>query len=264
MSYKDIATIKVTLKNEFVYRINAVIKICYSFIPLICTLFLWKFIFSSNSFIGGYNKEQMYEYYIISFLIINTLDVGINEFAYANEIKNGGIGKYIVRPYKVNRYIFFSSFKSLFLFWGVGIIPVILWCVMHVVNFNIDLRVFLILCISMIGAYIINFNLKMIVIALAFYMNSISCLPKAFNTIKQLVGGGIIPIDLFPPTLFNILSFTPFKYLGYFQTTLILNKLDAKSIIIGLSIEVIWVILLECCKKVVWNKGIKRIVSFGG
>lgn len=264
MNNKDIAIVHLTLKNELVYRTNAIIKIIYSVFPMVFTLFLWNYLYRYNAVIGRYNKNDMYIYYMLSYFIYNTLNAGLNEFTYANEIKNGTIIRYMIRPYEVVRYMFFASIKDVLFFWIIMIIPASF--VFHIYLNTVSLKIWelIIVLFALIGGYLISFFMKMIVIAMAFFLDSISCLPKAINTIKHFVAGGLIPLDLFPTLLFEILSLTPFKYLGYFQVVMIMNKLDYCEIFKNLFVEIFWVVILWYMNKAIWQKGLNKYTAFGG
>lgn len=264
---KDIAILQVSIFNEMAYKFNFIIKMLYELIPVISAVCLWNFIYTDSiNQIGQYSKNKMFSYYIVAFISASFLNVGLDEFLYVNEIKSGLFVKYLLKPYKTSRYLFFVSCKSIFVFVRYFFIPIIIFLIAfkNYIYIDYDLIKLIIWLISIVLGYIINFFMKKIVISLAFFIDNVSCLPKAINMFKKLIGGNIIPIDLMPIAIYRSLCFTPFQFLGYYQTSLLVSEITLPYIVKGLCLEISWLIILYILSNYVWNKGLKKYSTFGG
>lgn len=264
---KDIAIVKVSIVNEMAYKLNFIIKMLYELIPVISAMCLWNFIYADSvNQIGQYNKINMFSYYVVAFISASFLNVGLDEFLYVNEIKSGLFVKYLLKPYKTSRYLFFESCKSVYVFVRYSAIPIMFFLLAfgNYICIDYDLVKLIIWLISIVLGYFINFFMKKLVISLAFFIDNVSCLPKAINMFKKLIGGNLIPIDLMPVVIYRSLCFTPFQFLGYYQTSLLVSEITQSYIVEGLCLEISWLIILNILSNYVWNKGLKKYSTFGG
>lgn len=263
---KNIETIKLSIKNDMCYKFNFYINMIYSILPMVATIFLWLYIYSTKETIGNYQKEQMLSYYFLIFFVSNLLQVGIKEFSYIIEIKNGSISKYFLRPYDFGQYLFFTSLHSTITFLLFFSIPILFayFLLRNYMVIQLSATHVLFLLGSIVLGYFINFYMKWMVISLAFFLNNVSTLPKAIGLLKQLVGGTIIPLNLLPEQVFFAFDLLPFKYLGYYQVSICLNYFSIAEMTIDFMIEIMWTVILCMLCKFIWNKGMRIYTCFGG
>ncbi len=256
---------KLTWSSASDYRMNFIFNFICSFIPIIAMLFLWKAIYSSNAKIGNYDMYLMFSYVILSrFLYL--LIVPDFFFDVTDEIESGNLSNYIVRPINYLKLWFFKALGSKSQGIVSQIIPMLLILIIcnKEISFNLSLRNFVLLVITSAISYILYFLIFMSVSLLNFWFYEISSWFYTVSFVIEFLSGVIIPIDLLPDILQQILKYLPFKYLIYFPIKTFVGSASTLEIIYGIMIQLIWTIISLILLHFLWMQGRKKYDAYGG
>ena len=80
---------------------------------------------------------------------------------------------------------------------------------------------------------------------------------------SALLGGSMIPIDLFPEWAQGVLLWTPFPYLFNFPVFTLMGKISPLEWAFGVLITIFWVVLFGVLTKWIWRKGELKYTGVG-
>lgn len=260
-------TFRLGLENALEYRADFFLSLLSTVFPIIIQTFLWTFIYSSPnaSVNNGYTYSQIMLYTLlagmVSKLVANGFEHEINQ-----DIKTGGLNKFIVRPigYLPYRLCSFAGGKVP----AAGILAVVVALVLAVaaplLGATIDpVRIPLFLGSLALGV-LLNFAIFYCIAMLGFWFTEIANLFGTINIVVVVISGGVFPLDIFGPAVKRITDLLPFKYTTQFPVDVINGKLAFADIGWGLLSQGVWIALLLGLAYLMWNRGLKRYVAVGG
>lgn len=113
------------------------------------------------------------------------------------------------------------------------------------------------------GAWLITFHIHYCVGLLAFWMEGVLSLESLAWYLGSILGGGTIPIDLFPAPVRDILTWLPFASAFDFPVQILLGKIGVDLILLGFAKQIAWVVLLTLLRRQMWHAGLKRFSAMG-
>jgi ABC-2 type transport system permease protein len=263
--YKQV--FKLGLNKSLQYRANYYLGLVSIIFPLVMQIFLWKgmFIAADGKCVFGYTFPEMLMYAFFACLLAKMISVNyvyeINE-----DIKNGGLAKYIVRPINYRLYTFFGYLGekvSMFLCSFVFILLVYVIGNLYSNGFVSVVRFavfFVILCLSII----LNFLIYYAVSGLGFWMRDASGVIFITTLVGNIISGGIFPLDIFPLYVQKMLKLLPFAYTNYFSTSILCGTIRGKEIERGFFMQLLWIVICWKIGEIVWKHGMKIYTAVGG
>ena len=264
---KYIKTWVLGISTAMEYRVNFILSLISSVFPIIIQVFLWTAIFNSSdsSMVYGYTYEQMITYTL--------LGVSVSKFVYAgfemeinNDIKMGGLNKYIIRPisyFPFRLFTFLGEKTFSLLLFSIFITGIIFILPQFVDITFLPSNVFLFV-IVLFFAVILNFTIFFVVAMLAFWLHEVSRFFSTIQIVTIVIGGGIFPIDVFGDKLYHFLLLLPFQYTTYFPVNILNGRMAYNEIMNGLVMQMIWILMLGGLSILLWNRGLKKYVAVGG
>lgn len=251
------------LKNTMEYRADFALSIVSGVFAVIMQYFLWTAIYANtkSTLVYGYTYRQMIAYTIIAVVISKLVSTGF-EWDIAEDIKNGGISKFLVQPinygyYRISCFLGGKCFQLPFIF-GVSL----LFCIMT--KINIELVRLVIFVPFILLAIMLNFLLFYCISTLAFWMSEVWGVFICYNLITSILSGGVFPLDIFGPKVMAIFNFLPFKYIVYYPINIINGKLSLNEISIGIIFLCVWIVIMSLIAKIIWKTGMKKYIAVGG
>jgi ABC-2 type transport system permease protein len=194
--------------------------------------FLYIFIFTSvwstvstesPKSLGTWTRDGLINYAILSTLI--KVSFGRNESLLTNKIKTGDIVYDILKPYNfVLMYFSDSLGVSLFQLFARAI-PLLIFSFAF---FGLVPTITLSQFIDFIPLYILSFLLFIffgfLISSLAFFFTEVFSFMILYSALVTLLSGSVIPTNLFPEKFLTITYWTPFPYLYYFPTAVLIGN----------------------------------------
>lgn len=185
-----------------------------------------------------------------------------------NMIKSGNIAYELCRP------------QDLYLMWASKIagerlstaalrfLPVILFALLLPSPFNLDLTItlprLLIFIIAMILSVILMTAVTLLYHVICLITLDDKGIVNIFMVVADLLSGMLIPIPFFPSYLQKITNILPFRYITDFPFRLYVGNITINEGLIGIVIQVIWIVILVMLGKFITNKALKKAVIQGG
>jgi ABC-2 type transport system permease protein len=114
-------------------------------------------------------------------------------------------------------------------------------------------------------AFCLRFLAQYTVAMLAFWTERAAAVEDIWFLTYLFLSGVIAPLDVFPAQLQAIVHWTPFPYIIYFPSALLVNieGIDRGTIVQGFLAIGIWMVLFWVLNRVLWRWGLKQYSGMG-
>lgn len=255
------------LKNSMEYRTNFLLSLISVIFPVTIQYFLWTAVFkaSSQNVVYGYNYHQMIAY-TISSAVIAKFTAGGFEWEVADDVKNGGLSKFIVRPigyirYRISCFLGTKSIQALIMLIMISVIYIIM-----IEGFNFKLttgRIFVFL-LALFMSLILNFMIVFSISMFSFWIYEIWGLFVIFNLLNSVVCGGVFPLDIFGKNILRLFDYLPFKYVIYYPVNILTGKTDISFAGHIILLQLFWICVMLLIVNFLWKMGMKKYTAAGG
>jgi ABC-2 type transport system permease protein len=249
------------------YRGDFFISMLSSLFPITIQFFMWTGIYGSSGSASmfGYTFVQMITYSIMASIVARLIRTGF-EYEINDDIKNGGLNKYIVRPvgyfpYKLSCFI--GQKLVHFAFCSILFITAV---VVLTVFFGYDPNPYNLIgfIAALVLAFILNFIIFYCVSMIAFWLSEIGFFFEAVRIVIIAFSGGIFPLDVFDSGFLAVLNYLPFKYTVNFPVNVFNGKLTGTGLYTGFILQLFWILTLALLSRLLWSAGSKKYVAVGG
>jgi ABC-2 type transport system permease protein len=215
--------------------------------------------------VGDWSLSEITSYYLLLSVGGSFLLAHIDESVAIEDIYEGGLVKYLIRPFSYFWDLYFGELSWRIFQGSIGIMIFILISILFHFPANLVSSPLLIILtiISIIFAYTLSFLFKMILGFSAFWLTEFHGIQSTIEIILLIFAGFIVPLQLLPSMLRQISFALPFAYMVYYPILAIQGKLDAMQIINVLSMQIIWIAFLVFVYGLVWNRGVKLFTGVG-
>ena len=258
----------ISIKTAFMYRENFLISIVMRLIVVVLTLYLWKAIYAGQNQVGGFDFTEMIIYIFFSNFIYGLGNFDDYSYQLVESILQGKISYYILRPVSYGKMSFFESIGQKLVYAPIDflayIVPLIGVLLCNNYFLAISMPVFLFIFVMTVGGIIVGFLTSFIFGILAFYIENPTVLIFIKGEIFSLLSGSIIPLNMFPNGLRGFFEILPIKYIGYYQSSLLLGKSTARSCIYNAILLAFWICFLVVLACHLWKKALNKYIANGG
>ncbi|SEN30230.1 ABC transporter permease [Lihuaxuella thermophila] len=252
----------ITVRNNFVYLRSFFIRSWFLLVILFIFVQLWRVTYQGegNEVIEGYTYEQMIWYLIFAEAIILSsprLPVKIEE-----EVKKGDVGYQLTRPMSYLLYHYFSYLGEAYV---RLIVNIILGSALGLVLFGwprLGLGLFGFLIVS-IGSFTVNYLMTMMLSLTSFWVEETRGLVFVYQKMLFIIGGLMLPLEIFPGYLQAISEWLPFQTVAYFAAKAGVH-FEWMMIAKMLLIQLLWIAILSFLLRVVYQKGVRKLNVNGG
>ena len=117
--------------------------------------------------------------------------------------------------------------------------------------------------VSTLCAWVIIFNLYYCVGLLAFWTENSLAYDPLLWSLYTILGGSVIPIDLFPSSIAGILRLLPFSSTLDFPAQIMLGQISNAEIALGFAMQAFWMFASTMCRNALWRKGLTKYSGAG-
>jgi ABC-2 type transport system permease protein len=258
----------VGVQRTLVYRVNFLFRACFGLIPLMATLFLWRAIYAGKdgASVAAYSLAQMTSYYLLVTVVDMLTAVTDDDWQIAADIREGTISQFLLKPIDYLYYRFCLFLSGRLIYTVTALVPTavfILWLRDYVVwpADGVTLGCF---AVSVALTGLLQFLISFTMALLAFWVLEVSTFIFIVFALEYLAGGHLFPLDILPPTLAQVLNYTPFPYQLFFPISIYLGRTTGDAVWQGLVVQAIWVCVFYVVARAVWRRGIRHYAAFGG
>ena len=118
--------------------------------------------------------------------------------------------------------------------------------------------------VSLIFAHLISFAWRFMVNLAAFWTPNALGIGRFVFGLSWMFSGIYMPLDLFPKWLAQFSRATPFGAGFYIPIQIFLGTVENQAIILSLSLQLFWIVVLVILDHVILSQGIRKLVIQGG
>ena len=256
------------LKESMAYRADFWLGLSSAVFPIVIQIFMWQALYGGAD--GGtlFNRShaQMMAYSVSASIFWRLLRTGF-EYEINQDIKNGGLGKYVIRPieYLPYRLSCFLGQKFSTLLSGLALMALALTGVgLYFNTAPVSLQGALLFIPVLIGALVLNFLIFFCVGMWAFWLSEIGFMFEAVRIVIVVLSGGIFPLDIFGSAVCGVLKLLPFNYAVGFPVDVLTGALTGTAVLTGAVSQIVWIGLMLLFSRFLWNLGSRKYLAAGG
>lgn len=254
---------KVSWQTALEYRGDLLFNILRSSVIPFLMIFFWLALYKNQNQIGGFDFSSMVIYYL-GVLLLYGNNSGYIAQVVSSQIKQGDLTNYLLKPVSYFKLTFWAILsEDLFSLLIRTFIFLLIYFFFPYQLSRITLLNFFLFCIFLVGGYILNFLLNLLLSLTAFIMVENFMFRLSFLFLMRFLNGFMIPLAFFPPVWQKILNFLPFTYQFYFPITIILGKLSLKEILKGMLIFLIIIFILYSLTTLLWRRALRYYEAIG-
>jgi ABC-2 type transport system permease protein len=256
------------IKETMAYRADFWLGIASAIFPILIQIFMWQALYggSGGGELYGRSYAQMLAYSVSASILWRLLKTGF-EYEINDDIKNGGLSKYVIRPiqYLPYRLSCFLGQKIGVLLSGLMLMALALTGVgLYFHAAPVTLQGVLLFLPTLLGALVLTFLLFFCVGMWAFWLSEIGFLFEAVRIVIVVLSGGIFPLEVFGDSISNALQLLPFNYAIGFPVDVLTGATTGTAVLTGLCYQFVWIGLLVVFSRFLWNLGSRKYLAAGG
>ena len=264
---KYLHVLNIGIQNQLVYRVNFLFRACFGLLPLIATISLWRTVYAGEEggSVGTYTLAQMISYYLVVTLVDMFTAVNEDDWQIAADIREGNISQFLVKPIDYLKYRLCLFLAGRAIYTSVALVPVALFILVQREYFVApNWNTFGWFLLSIVMTALLQFFTSYAMALLAFWVLEVSTFIFILFAFEYIAGGHMFPLDILPPALLNVLSFTPFPYQMYFPVSIYVGKSTGAALYQGLVIQFLWVVVAYLFARFMWARGLRKYSAVGG
>lgn len=253
---------KKAISREATYRFDVFTSIGSFVVRVYLLRTVWTALYAHNAAPGNLPLHAIITYSTIALLMGLILDIDQTRILH-DKLHDGSIATDFMKPINVPLY-FFSDGTGEVIFHALLIVPALLLSLLLV---HIDVPapgVLSVFAVSFLLGYFVGFFINFILNCIAFWTLEISAVQLILTWVTDLLGGGIIPLILFPLALQNVIFVLPFA--AMFSTPLLIyvGEIPPARYAAALGLQVVWLLVLGLGATAIWRAGARRVIVQGG
>ncbi|MGC8687768.1 MAG: ABC transporter permease [Candidatus Micrarchaeia archaeon] len=254
---------KINFKNMLAYRWGFLLDVTLSMVTELVYIFVWiaVYAFSNISALHGITLTSMIVYFFvvgsISFMDWPAMAEVVEE-----DLRGGGIAKYLIRPVRYIYAAFVSVIPETLIYILFGSVPVLI-LVYILASLHTGAVTIIAFAFEVVLAFLVINLIGIILGSLSIYITDIFGITQGIYALFMLIGGGAIPISLFPSSIYKIIMLTPFPYLYFVPAATFTGMLLPSELPRILAVGIAWVAILALLSGLSWKKASRDINSVG-
>lgn len=259
---KVLSIIGITLEEAFSYRLNFVMWRVRQVFVFLIPYFIWRGVLGQGGELYGYSFGSLMTY-LFGTTLLRSLVMGSRTVDLGWMINSGYLTLVLLKP--INNFTFMLARdlgdKLYNLSFIVLEVPLLLLLFRPPVFLQSDPLTLLITIVSIILALYIYFYINILFGSIGFWSRDVWAPRFLLMVILEFATGAMLPLDMLPTWLQQILAATPFPSLLYVPLELYLGK--SPSPFSSLALQLFWVVVLGVLARYVWGRGLRRYEAEG-
>ena len=216
-------------------------------------IFVWFIVFQTNLDLSGLNLPDMVSYFLIG-NIISMATGYLAEKVMSYDLARDEAKMLVLYPKQyLKRVLLKELSKYLLPFLLIGIAYFV---ILHIFieDFEVNLAphylivIFLMVALAFLTEFLIAYIFQMII----FWTIQAKAAYDILLRLKKILAGNYFPLSLLPPMFISTSLALPFVYSFYVPTELYLKKISFRQGLIGLAIQICWIIILYALIRIIW------------
>lgn len=242
------------------YRAQSILWMINGSVPLIMML-IWLQLAKSGA-VGGYDAQTFAQYFLFMFLARQSTPTWVI-YLMDRGVKQGELSPYLLQPLHPVWHYATEHWGEL-MFRLPVILPIVAigltiadaWSFALLLN----LPAFI---LGLALAWLVNFTVHMLVGLIAFWSDNALGYDTVIYQLYIMLGGVVVPVELFPNGVQSVLAWTPFPYVLDFPVRVMIGRISGADMLAGFAIQIFWCTVLGILFAWGWRVSLKRYAAAG-
>lgn len=212
--------------------------------------------------VGGYTPGQFAAYYIVWTLVRN-MNIVFTPYGWEWRIRQGRLAGELMRPlHPINADVaFFIGWKIVVIILWLPLAAFLAWVFKP--EFQPTLLGIAVFAIAIWGAYLIRTMLLSLLGLITFWTTRVGAIFQLYFAVELLLSGRLVPMTLMPAWVRTLGTYLPFRYAFGFPIEALVGNLPTEQLLLGLMMQVIWILFGTLAVKILWRFAIRQFTSVG-
>lgn len=259
-------------KYSALARIDLVERITYLwghvassfFVGMILFVFLhmWNALYRAGGDVPGYSVPQMIWYLALAEVIVWACGLEWVE-KIGEDVRTGGLANSLLRPmdYLASQLVRYAVGFSVTFVLMAAVTSVVAYVLVGPVTVS-PLGALASLALILGGA-LLNFVVMASLGMLSLTLEDSSAFKWMYQKMIFILGGMLVPLDIYPAALRNTISYLPFSLVAYHPARMLIH-FSARDFVIALMAQLAWIMVIGTCLLLIYRAGMRRVVIHGG
>ena len=256
------ALLRVGFAEMVAYRAEFLVWVLTTNMPLVM-MGLWTAV-AADGPVGRFNQRDFVTYYL-AVLVVRILTNNWLVWEMTMDVRQGTLATRLLRP--ISPLVQYSAEHIAAVPMRIAMMSPVIALLMWVGGADLlfgsfgKLAVFL---LSLIGAWLILFFTMLTIGSLAMFVESALSIFDIWLAVHFVLSGYLFPLELLPKWVAPFATALPFRYTLAFPAETWIGKLSLADAWRDLGIQWLYVGVMAITATVVWRRGMRRFVAFGG
>jgi ABC-2 type transport system permease protein len=254
--------LRIGFANAVAYRAEMLVWVLATTMPLV-QLALWSAV-ARDAPIGRYGQPEFASYFLATFIVRQLTGSWI--FYEINfEVRDGTLSMRLLRP--VHPLLAYSTEALAAMPMRLAVsMPVAIAALAFVGPSAVthDGAEWALWLVSLAGAWLITLVVNFVMGCLAFFVESSMKFMDAWLVFYFVLSGYLIPVDLFPARLRQVVDWLPFRYQIGLPVELMTGAHRAAEALPLVARQWAWVAVGAAATAVLWRRGLRQYAAYGG
>ena len=254
--------LRVGFADAVAYRAEMLVWILATTMPLVM-LALWSTV-AMQAPVGRYGEPQFVAYFLSTFIVRQL--TGSWAFYEMNfEVRNGTLAMRLLRPIHPLWAYAAENLAAIPLRAVVAIpVAVIILAFVGRASMTHEPVMWLLWTVSLAGSWLLTLLVNFAVGCLSFFLESSMKIMDTWLVFFFVLSGYLVPVDLFPPGLREVVDWLPFRYQIGLPVELMTGAHDTAHALTLLGRQWAWVAITLLSTAALWRGGLRRFAAYGG
>ncbi len=254
--------LRIGFAEAFAYRAEMVVWILATTMPLVM-LALWHAV-ASDAPIGRFGEHQFVAYFLAMF-IVRQLTGSWAVWLINMEIRDGTLALRMLRPVHPLLSYAASSLAELPVR-SVLSVPVAAVALVWLAGDQLtrDPAMWALFVASVFGGWLITLFANFAIGCMALFLEQSTKIMDVWLALFFVFSGYMVPVELFPPFLREIIAWLPFRYQLGLPVELMTGAHDRAEALVLLGRQWLMVAVTFSVVAFVWRRGVRRFAAYGG
>jgi ABC-2 type transport system permease protein len=250
--------------NAFQYRLQNLVYLLSMLAEPIVYLVVWSTIARSHGgSIDGYTPGTFAAYYIV-WMLVRNMNIVFTPYGWEERVRNGELSAHLLRPLHPIHYDLAGFVGWKFVMIGFWLpIAAALSLVFHP-TLHPKVSQVIVFAVAIWGAYLIRSLFTWALGLVTLWTTRVAALFEGYLTVELLLSGRLVPLALMPAWARALSWALPFRWAFGFPITALVGPVSSHQLVVGLAMQLAWIVVGSALVAVVWRAGIRRRPRTGG
>ncbi len=252
---------RITLRSQLTYLADTAMGTLFLALAIFVFVYLWRATYAGQERLAGYTLPQMIWYLVLTeTLVVSAPRVHMKMDA---DVKSGDLAHWLNKPFSYLGFQFSGYVVEL------AVRTVICLAVGGAVagfmvgGFDLDPRSLLPVAVAFLCSQTVQFLIAAAIGLSAFWLEDVNGVYLVVDRTKWILGGLLLPVEVFPDALRRLAAALPFQYLLSGPARLLVHfSWDAFFAL--LARQLLWLAVALAVCGLLWRRGVRRLDINGG